>query len=56
MLPPARSRRTVDDRVDEAVLLRLFGGEPAVAVRVGLDALDGWPVWKAIRSASIRFM
>ena len=29
-----------DDLVDEAVVLRLVGGEPAVAVRVPLDALD----------------
>ena len=36
----ARGRRTVDDLVDEAVLAGLVGGEPAVAVRVGLDALE----------------
>ena len=34
------SRRPVDHLVDEAVLPGLLGGEPAVAVGVGLDALD----------------
>ena len=31
---------TLDDLVDQAVVLGLLGGEPAVAVSVGLDLLD----------------
>ena len=38
-----RGRRAVDDLVDEAVLAGLFGGEPAVAVRVGLNPLERLP-------------
>src|SRR5215211_3866368 len=34
-------RRTRQDGVDQAVLARLLGGEPAVTVGVGLDLLDG---------------
>ena len=30
-----------DDLVDHAVVLRLLRGEPAIAIRVGLDLLDG---------------
>src|ERR1700743_3583048 len=33
--------RRLADVVDEAVVERLLGGEPAVAVTVGVDLLDG---------------
>jgi hypothetical protein len=48
--------RVGDHLVDDAVLLGLLGGEPAVALGVGLDLLDVWPVCSAMRSAISRLM
>ena len=36
----ADAGRPLNDGVDEAVVLGLLGGEPAVAVGIGLDPLD----------------
>ena len=43
--------RRGDHMVDEAVVLRLLRGEPAVAVEVGGDCSTVWPVCWAISSA-----